>query len=216
MQSKQEFTAQVDRLAEIKTDMDNLRAEKDMLEAAILRDALDQLKDTKYKSVTYKGKVARVTAQVAESVQVVNTDMLPLIFLETYKTMVKPVTEYKLTEPAKRLVAGVCLGGSLTNVTVADVVRGVDVDEKTTKLLLKKCKGINYQKDVAALISAGVEEKEAEATAYYLKEAALGQAFAAFLKERVPEGKEQPEEIVVKNIKRAFAASESLKIKLEV
>lgn len=71
----------VHRYAEIKAEMEALKAEKDSIEADILKAAEADLKDTKFKSVSYYDNNGNfVTATNSDTVKIIYPSMLKQIF----------------------------------------------------------------------------------------------------------------------------------------
>ena len=66
---------------------------------------------------------------------------------------------------------------------IQDVVKQIDVDEKTKAILLKKIKGANFKTDKKNLMMiAGLTEQEAEEYAYFISEAAVYENFMRLMK----------------------------------
>lgn len=168
----------IDRLAVIKKQQSELKQEADIIEADLLKTAEEDLANTKYKSIKYEGTDRKLQATVSESVKITLESLLPQIFGTVYSDMVKATTKLELTAPAKRLIAGIWQGNFVSNTTVDEVILSMKLDDKTTKLVAKKCKGTNYQKDIDNLIIiAGMTEMQAQEYAYLLMEAAIWQQF---------------------------------------
>lgn len=205
----------IDKLAEIKKQQERLRDEAAQLEAELLKFAQEDLSNTKYKSVTYEGTHNNAMATVADSVKITYESFLPLIFGTAYEDMTKITTKVELTAPAKRLIAGIWLGNYDSRSTVDTVIKSMCLDEKTHKLVVKKCKGVNYQKDVDNLIAvAGYTEQEAQEYAYMLMEAAIWQQFTALMQVNGITDEAKIQDIISK-IQAAFIVEQTTKITLE-
>lgn len=206
--------AKIDRLAEIKRESEQLKAEKDTIEAELLKSAESDLVNTKYKSVSYAGTNSSVTATVADSVKITYASFLPVIFGKAYEDLTKTTTKVELTDPAKRLIAGIWTGSYDNRSTVDEVISAMALDNKTEKLIRRKCKGVNYSKDVANLKAiAGYDDEQAQEYAYMLMEAAVWQQFATLLEVNGVMTDEEISDILDK-IQAAFVVEQTPKISL--
>lgn len=176
------LTQQIDELAEIKEDMAKLKERKDKIEAEIIKQCSVDLENTKYKSIHYRGTDSELTAINSESLKVTYNAFLPIIFGKAYKDAVTEKTEYALSSPAKRMLIGLYKGNFVRS-TIKDVIEQMDgVTDKERAQLLKKCKGINYDKDVANIKKfTALSETDAREYAYLIAEAAVWQDFCNLL-----------------------------------
>lgn len=205
---------QIDELAAIKADMGKLKERKDKLEAEIIKQCSADLENTKYKSIRYEGDVFDLTAVTAESLKVIYNSFLPTIFGKAYEDAVTEKTEYSLSAPAKRMLIGLYKGNFIraTVKEVIDQMAGVTDDER--KQLLKKCKGINYDKDVENIRKfTDLSEEDAREYAYLIAEAAVWQDFCNLLTLNGISDETQIKDILMK-IQSAFVVEDSTKISL--
>ena len=205
---------QIDELAAIKADMGKLKERKDKLEAEIIKQCSADLENTKYKSIRYKGDVFDLTAVTAESLKVIYNSFLPTIFGKAYEDAVTEKTDYTLSAPAKRMLIGLYKGNFIraTVKEVIDQMAGVTDDER--KQLLKKCKGINYDKDVENIRKfTELSEEDAKEYAYLIAEAAVWQDFCNLLTLNGIADEAQINDILMK-IQSAFVVEDSTKISL--
>ena len=173
----------VDRMAEIKQEKKALTAENDKLQAQLQMLAESDLTDTKFKSVRYSGTNGNsATITTSDTISVIAGELLPKIFGSVYPSMVEQKITYTLKAPAKRILSAIwhreyCEG------SVAEIVGGLSCDEKAKKVLLKKLKGINFDKDKENLMNyAGLSESDASDTAYLINEAAAWEQICTFVK----------------------------------
>ncbi len=173
----------VDRMAEIKQKKKALTAEYDKLQAQLQILAECDLTDTKIKSMGYSGTNGNTaTVTTSDTVSVIAGELLSQIFGSVYPSMVEQKTTYTLKAPAKRILSAIwhreyCEG------SVAEIVGGLNCDEKAKKVLLKKLKGINFDKDKENLMNyAGLSEADASDTAYLINEAAAWEQICTFVK----------------------------------
>lgn len=205
---------QIDELAAIKADMGKLKERKDKLEAEIIKQCSADLENTKYKSIRYEGDVFDLTAVTAESLKVIYNSFLPTIFGKAYDDAVTEKTDYTLSAPAKRMLIGLYKGNFIraTVKEVVDQMAGVTDDER--KQLLKKCKGINYDKDVENIRKfTDLSEEDAREYAYLIAEAAVWQDFCNLLTLNGIADEAQINDILMK-IQSAFVVEDSTKISL--
>ena len=191
---------QIDELAGIKADMSKLKARKDKLEAEIIMQCSEDLENTKYKSVHYAGTESELS-------------FLLSIFGKAYKDAVTEKTEYSLSAPAKRMLIGLWKG-NFVRCTVKEVIEqmnGVSDDER--KQLIKKCKGINYDKDVNNILKfTNISEDDAREYAYLISEAAVWQDFKNLL--TVNGMDESHIDDILMKIQSSFVVEDSTKISL--
>lgn len=173
----------IDRMAAIKAEKKALDAEYDQLQAWLQTDTEAMLTDTKLKSfhhTTSEGNTAAVT--ITDTVSVVVSELLEPIFGKAYPSMVKEEVKYTLKAPAKKILAAIwhkeyCEG------SVEEIISSLNCDDKAKKALLKKCKGVNWDKDKEHLMYfAGLSEQDAADTAYLIAEAAAYESIAAIIK----------------------------------
>ena len=205
---------QIDELAAIKADMGKLKERKDKLEAEIIKQCSADLENTKYKSIRYEGDVFDLTAVTAESLKVIYNSFLPTIFGKAYEDAVTEKTDYTLSAPAKRMLIGLYKGNFIraTVKEVIDQMAGVTDEER--KQLIKKCKGINYDKDVENIRKfTELSEDDAKEYAYLIAEAAVWQDFCNLLTLNGIADEAQINDILMK-IQSAFVVEDSTKISL--
>lgn len=172
----------IDRMAEIKQEKKALENEYDKLQAQLHVIAGEELKDTKIKSVSYvseSGNSAQITN--TDKVEISSVELLKDVFGITYPDMVKEEMKYTLKPAAKRMLSAIwkkefCKG------SIEDVIDTLGCDEKIRKQLLKKVKGMDFQKDKKTLMDyIGIGEKEASDAAYLISEAAAWQMISTLI-----------------------------------
>lgn len=173
----------VDRMAEIKQDKQALTAEYDKLQAQLQILAECDLTDTKIKSVGYSGTNGNTaTVTTSDTVSVVAGELLPKIFGSVYPSMVEQKITYNLKAPAKRILSAIwhreyCEG------SVTEIIGSLNCNDKAKKVLLKKLKGITFDKDKENLMNyAGLSEVDASDAAYLINEAAAWEQICTFIK----------------------------------
>lgn len=172
----------IDRLSEVRRQIDTLNAEKDRLEGELILQSRSDLENTKYKTVTYASDSGnRVTATIAETLKVTYPSLLKSIFGAAYGDAVKEETKYTLTAPAKRMLTKIWTGAYIKQ-SLNDAIAQLPVDDTTRKKLAKKLKGASFETDKKNLINIGcLTEQEASEYAYLISEAAAWQTYSALL-----------------------------------
>ena len=208
------FRENIDKLAAIKSKIEELTAEKDSLEATIMEKCTADLENTKYKTVHYSGTTAELTATTAESIKVTYDAFLPFIFGKAYGNAVTEKKSFNLSAPAKRMLIGIWKGNYI-RMTVHDVIDQMDgVTSQSVKELRKKCKGINYDKDVANILRfSELSEQEAKEYAYLMAEAEIWQEFSSLLNLNGITAEEEIQELI-QRIQAAFVVEDSTKISI--
>ena len=208
------FRESIDRLAAIKEQMAELTAEKEKIEAGILEKCSTDLENTKYKTIHYSGEAAELTATTAETIKVTYDAFLPFVFGKAYKSAVTEKTTLTLSTAAKRMLIGIWKGDYI-RMTVHEVIEqmeGVTYTEK--KELHKKCRGINYDKDVANILKfTSLSEQDAKEYAYMISEAEIWQEFSSLLNLNDITEEAGIQELIQK-IQAAFVVEDSTKISL--
>ena len=165
-----EVKAKADRLVELTAQKERVQAEMEEIKAWFENLAVNDLKDTKKKTVEYWGSSnARVVVGNSEMVKPVSMAMVKRLLNTVYPDFVTEKTSYSLAAPAKRLFTIAYLG-AYTEGTLDDTIQAITKDEKLQRTLRKKLKG-KYEKDTESLMkSAGLDAKEASDWAYLVSE----------------------------------------------
>ena len=165
-----EVKAKADRLVELTAQKERVQAEMEEIKAWFENLAVNDLKDTKKKTVEYWGSSnARVVVGNSETVKPVSMAMVKRLLNTVYPDFVTEKTSYSLAAPAKRLFTIAYLG-AYTEGTLDDTIQAITKDEKLQRTLRKKLKG-KYEKDTESLMkSAGLDAKEASDWAYLVSE----------------------------------------------
>lgn len=211
---RDKFGEKIDRLSAIKKQMADLKEEKDLIEASILEKCTADLENTKYKTVHYHGEDADLTATTAETIKVTYDAFLPYVFGKAYKDAVSESVSHNLTAAAKRMLIGMWKGNYIRQIVrqVIDQMTGVSYNEK--KELYKRCKGINYDKDVANIQKfTSLSEQDAKEYAYMMAEAEIWQEFSSLLNLNGITEESEIQELIQK-IQAAFVVEDSTKISI--
>lgn len=209
-----DLVGKIDCLAQIDSEIETLKKKKSQIEAEITKQCTTDLQNTKYKSIRYHGTKSDLTAVNAESLKIIYATFLPMIFGEAYKDVVSECKTYKLSAPAARMIIGLWKGNYI-NVSVADVINQMDgVTDNEKQQLIKKCKGINYDKDIENIMKfTDVHLEDAREYAYMISEAAVWQNFCNLLGANGIKDEQDINDILQK-IQSAFVVEDSTKITL--
>lgn len=206
----------IDRMAAIRQSQDALKAEYETLQAQLLTDAEEILTDTKRRSVSHTSTQGNtVSVVIADTVSVVAANVLRDVFGCVYPDMVKEEVKYTLKAPAKRILSAIwhkeyCEG------SVAEIIDGLFCEDKVKRVLMKKIKGIDFDKDRENFIKiAGLSEEEASDLAYLANEAAAWESICTFVKVN-HNGEISPEILsdIVTKINAAVNVSRSMKAEI--
>lgn len=205
------------RYREIKAQIGELKNEADRIEAEFLKEMEGELADTKYKSVSWSDGVGnKVTATESDSLKIVYPSQLPKIFGAAYGDVVTEVTTYKLSAGASRMLTAMYNGEYLRGASVEELVGSLELDENTSKALLKKLKGKTFDTDVKNLMKlGGLDEEQAKENAYLVSEIAVWNEFMKLMELC---GTTSDEEIAekIKYIDSAVTVEQTAKIRIDL
>ena len=207
-----EVKKKVDRLAELDRQMVAVKGEMETIKAWFEKQATDDLRDTKSKTVEYWGSEnSKVVVGNSETVKPVSMTMVKKLLGDVFKDFVKEDTTYKMTEPCKRLFSMMFLG-NYTEGSLDETIKAITDDEKIQRALKKKLKG-KYEKDTETLMKmVGLSEQEASDWAYITAEIINWEWMLQVLKSA--EWKGTPQE-AVQIIKAAIIVDEGIKVTVE-
>ena len=156
-----EVKEKVDRLAELNRQMAVIKTEAEQIKAWFEKQAVEDLRDTKNKTVEYWGNGnSRVVVGSSETGKPVSMTMVKKLMGEVFGDFVKEDVSYTMTAPAKRLFAMMYLG-NYTEGSLDAAIRAITGDEKIQRTLKKKLKG-KYEKDTETLMqTAGLTRDQA-------------------------------------------------------
>ncbi len=212
-----DITSLVDRLSKLSKDKDNISEEYSRVEAEIIKLGEDELLNSKEKSISYVGTGAnKVTFVKSETLKVLYPSLLKDIFGVVYEDVVEEKPSYTLKPEGKKVLINMWLKNYLTDSSIESLVKSLEIDLKTEKVLLKKLKGKNADTDKKTLMQvAGLDEEKAIENAYLISEIVAWQNFMTIVKAN--ETKDNPIDIeeLLKNIDGAVLVEEGVKLKVE-
>lgn len=207
-----EIKRKADRLVELAGQQSRIKSEMDEIKAWFEKIAVNDLKDTKRKTMDYWGSNnARVIVGNSETVKPISMTIVKKMLGDVFGDFVKEERSYKMTEPCKRFLAMMCLG-NYTEGSLEETIQAITKEEKIQRTLRKKLKG-KYEKDIETLKkTVGLSEQEASDWAYLTAEIMNWEWMLQILKSAGWEG--TPQE-AIEIIKSAIIVEESLKITIE-
>lgn len=212
MRETSKLKEKVDRLAELNRQMAEIRSEVEELKAWFEKEAVEDLRDTKNKTVEYWGNgSSKVVVGNSETVKPVSMTMIKKLLGSVFGDFVKEEISYTMTAPAKRLFSMMFLG-NYTEGSLEDTIRAISTDEKLQRTLRKKLKG-KYERDTETLMKmAGLSGKEASDWAYLTAEIINWEWMLQVLKAADWQG--TPQE-AVEVIRAAVIVDEGIKVTVE-
>lgn len=161
----------VDRLVAIQKQTEELKNEKELLEAELLKSFEADTENTKLKTVKYPGSFGEASVTMADSVKLTLPTLLREVLKKGYSDLVKEETKYTMTEPAKRMLVAVYNRELFRGMSFSEAIDKLPCDDKAKKSLMKKLKGAKFETDVKNLVKiGGLSEEDAQDYAYMLRE----------------------------------------------
>lgn len=125
----EQLRAEVDEFAALSPTPSHQGA-LEILKAHFEKRAVEDLKDTKMKSVSYWGSSnCRVVVQTSETVKPVSVTMIQRVLGDVAKDFVKEEVTTKLTDPCKRLL-GMVFQGNYTEGSLDELISAITSDAK--------------------------------------------------------------------------------------
>ncbi len=205
----------VDKLSELSKSKKDIADEYSEIEAKIFKIGESKLKDSKEKSISYIGSGSnKVTFTKSESLKLVYPSLLKDIFGSVYSDVVEEKTTYTVNAHGKRLLTNMWLKNYLKDISIESIIKNLNVDDKTEKVLIKKLKGKNPETDKKTLMKvANIDEKIAEETAYFISEVIVWQNFMMIVKAN--DKSEEDIKGILENINGAVMVDEGIKLTVE-
>lgn len=207
-----EVKKKVDRLTELDRQMAAVKGEMETIKAWFEKQATDDLRDTKNKTVEYWGSEnSKVVVGNSETVKPISMTMVKKLLGDVFKDFVKEDVSYNMSAPAKRLFSMMYMG-NFTEGSLDATISAITKDEKIQRTLKKKLKG-KYEKDTETLMKlVGLSEREASDWAYLASEVINWEWMLQILK--AAEWGGTPQE-AVEVIRAAIFVDEGIKVTVE-
>lgn len=164
------MTQYVDEYAALAQQAAQIKARQDELRAYFERRAVEDLRDTKLKTMEYPGSGgARVTVSTTETPKLGSSHMLRGLLGDVADDYIKTETVSKPTDDLKRLIVMACQGSYIEG-SLDQTIRAITDDEQVASVLRKRLKG-QYKRDMATLINvAWLDTQRASEEAYLTAE----------------------------------------------
>lgn len=164
------MTQYVDEYAALAQQAAQIKARQDELRAYFERRAVEDLRDTKLKTMEYPGSGgARVTVSTTETPKLGSSHMLRDLLGDVADDYIKTETVSKPTDDLKRLIVMACQGSYIEG-SLDQTIRAITDDDQVASVLHKRLKG-QYKRDVATLMTvAGLDAQQASEEAYLTAE----------------------------------------------
>lgn len=215
----QEYKKLITELAALTATIKEMTERKKAIEAVLLVQGADDLKDTKDKSISYADSQGnKVTYTEAVSVSVVSPAYLKQIFGEAYSDIINEdtKTDYKIASKSLERMFAALYTGDLTRITVSEFFDQLPCGEKEKKALRKKLKGVNYEKDCAALSAVGgFSESDAKDYAYLFADAVVWSQLMGVCQLAGMPLTDDTINSIIRSITAAIAVEETTKLRLE-
>lgn len=215
----QEYKKLITELAALTATIKEMTERKKAIEAVLLVQGADDLKDTKDKSISYADSQGnKVTYTEAVSVSVVSPAYLKQIFGEAYSDIINEdtKTDYKIASKSLERMFAALYTGDLTRITVSEFFDQLPCGEKEKKALRKKLKGVNYEKDCATLSAVGgFSESDAKDYAYLFADAVVWSQLMGVCQLAGMPLTDDTINSIIRSIAAAIAVEETTKLRLE-
>ncbi len=215
----QEYKKLITELAALTATIKEMTERKKAIEAVLLVQGADDLKDTKDKSISYADSQGnKVTYTEAVSVSIVSPAYLKQIFGDAYSDIINEdtKTDYKIASKSLERMFAALYTGDLTRITVSEFFDQLPCGEKEKKALRKKLKGVNYEKDCAALSAVGgFSESDAKDYAYLFADAVVWSQLMGVCQLAGMPLTDDTINSIIRSITAAIAVEETTKLRLE-
>lgn len=163
--TKKDIKRHIEKYAKLTAEAAELAKKIEDEKAYFSQLAERDLADSKVKTKCYYGDTAKITAVTASTVKINRAESLNKLFGDRYRDYVKEELKTDIRDAAtKRMLAAVFYGEYIDE-TAENCIKQMTQDSKQHKLLMKKLKGANPQKDaenIRAITGCGEDD-----AAYY-------------------------------------------------
>lgn len=178
--TREEIKRHIDEYARLTAEANALAKKIEDEKAYFSQLAERDLNDSKVKTRCYYGNTAKVTAVTASTVKISHLEALDKLFGAAYNDFVKEELKSDIKEAATKRMIGAIFYGEYIAETAENCINQMTENGKQRKLLMKKLKGANPQKDAESIRAVtGCSEDDA---AYYASVFAEVKAYEDFKK----------------------------------
>ena len=214
-----DYNALISELAEITDKVAELNKRKKAIEAELSAAAVNELKDTKFKSVSHCDPNGnKVTYTEAQSLTIISPEYLKQLFGNAYDDIIKETTETKYEVRSalfKRMLVAL-YRNDYTCITTDEFWQQLNCDDLHKKVLRRKLKGSDFEKDKNNLMwDGGFSEADASDLAYLYADAVIWSAVKAVCGLAGMAATTENLNKMIHGINISVAVDETSKIKLE-
>lgn len=214
-----DYNALIAELVEITDKVANLNKRKKEIEAELSSAASGELKDTKFKSVShYDPDGNKATYTEAQSLTIISPEYLRQLFGKAYNDLIKETTEtkYEVRTPLFKRMLIALYTKDLTKITTDEFWQQLDCDEEHKKVLRRKLKGNDFEKDRDNLmLFGGFPESDASDLAYLFADAVIWSAVITVCGLAGMAATPENLDTVIHGINISVSVDETSKLKLE-
>lgn len=207
-----ELKSKVDRYAELSRQQAQIKDELDQLKAIFEKQAEQDLKNTKDKTVEYWGSSgSRITVQNADTIKPIAMTVLKDFFGRTVSDFIKSEVKESLNDTCKTFLANM-VKGNYIQTDLSSEIEKITSDREAQTLLCKKLKG-KYKADKKTFMKIlEVDEKTASEYAYLIEEVFAYQTIKMIMNASNFSG---TLEDAVTQVKASLIVDETIKVTLE-
>ncbi len=204
----------IDRLVEIENEQLKLKKEKEKLESYFYKEAENTFKNSKNKTVKFKGSNAnKVVITMSEKMKLEYPTYLKQILGTAYDDVVTKETKFKVKAETTRMLNGIYLN-HYSKMTINEILEQLNLTYEAKETLRKKLKGANFETDKKHLMNiGGLDEEDAEQNAYFINEAKIWENFNNLMK--INNKSDEEVEEIIKYIDCALVVEEIPRLKIE-
>lgn len=175
-----DYSALITELVQITDTVADLNKRKKEIESELSAAAVEELKDTKFKSVShYDPNGNKATYTEAVTLTIISPEYLKQLFGNAYNDIIKETTETKYEVRSalfKRMLIAL-YRDDFTCITTDEFWEQLKCDEDRKKVLRRKLKGSDFEKDRDNLVAfGGFSEADASDHAYLFADAVIWSA----------------------------------------
>ena len=214
-----DYNALITELVQLTDQIGELNKRKRAVEAALSKAAASELKDTKLKTVSHFDPDGnRATYTEAQSLTIISPEYLKQLFGKAYDDLIKETTEtkYEVRSPLFKRMLIALYRNDFTRITTDEFWQQIGCDEDHKKVLRRKIKGSDFEKDRDNLMwFGGFSETDASDLAYMFSEAVIWSAVITVCGLAGMAATPENLDTVIHGINISVSVDETSKLKLE-
>ena len=214
-----DYNVLIAELVEITDKVAELNKRRKEIEAELSAAATNELKDTKFKSVSHSDQNGnKATYTEAQSLTIVSPEYLKQLFGKAYNDLVKETneTKYEVRSPLFKRMLIALYRNDFTRITTDEFWRQLECSEDHKKVLRRKLKGSDFEKDRDNLMwFGGFSETDANDLAYLFADAVIWSAVITVCGLAGMTASPENIDTVIHGINISVSVDETSKLKLE-